>query len=113
MVLEYDSHNDSLSSLTAIENWDKTSPEVFSLGQNYPNPFNPSTTIEYSLPKTCQVRLDILNLSGEVVKTIVYEKQAIGFYKIQWRPQNCANGIYFYRLNTNEFSAVKKLLFLK
>ena len=88
-------------------------PTDYVLGQNYPNPFNPFTTIEYSLPATCHVRLEIYNQLGDLVETLVNKEQMTGNYRLQWRPQDLASGIYFYRLKTKNFTKVKKLIYLK
>jgi len=85
----------------------------FKLSQNYPNPFNPETTIEYSLVKPGRVNLSVYNIRGELVKTLVNEKQAIGSYRVNWTPEELSAGIYFYRLQTDHFTKVKKCTFIK
>jgi len=83
------------------------------LQQNYPNPFNPSTTIEYSLPRSTYVRLEILNVLGERVKTIQDGVQDAGVHRIVVGAQGLASGVYFYRLRTGDVLETKKLLLLK
>jgi hypothetical protein len=93
-------------------------PAEFALDQNYPNPFNPETTITYDLAAGSQVQLEIYNVMGQVVRTLVSEHQAAGRYRINWTGQDAAgrqvaSGIYFYRLQAGDFHAVKKLMLLK
>ena len=88
-------------------------PTVYALEQNYPNPFNPSTTIEFSLPRSGHVRLKMFNMLGEVVTTLVNEELNVGTYTTQWNAADVASGIYFYRLQAGDFVDMKKLLLLK
>ena len=93
-------------------------PEEYSLFQNYPNPFNPVTTIAYSLPEAVHVRLEIYNVLGQRVRTVVDEPQLAGYKTVQWNgrdahEQEMAGGIYFYRLEAGTYSSSKKLLLLK
>ncbi len=83
----------------AISDFDNTLiPEEFKLSQNYPNPFNPSTTIEFSIPKTEFVTLKIYNVLGQEVLTLVSEKLAAGSYKYNWNAGHFVSGIYFCKL---------------
>lgn len=90
----------------------------FSLQQNFPNPFNPETTIQYVLGQSSDVRLMIFNLLGQKVRTLVAEKQAAGRQIVHWNGQDSQNrvvpsGIYYYRLETDSFTATRKMLLLK
>jgi hypothetical protein len=85
----------------------------FRLEQNYPNPFNPTTTISYSLPKAGDVRLIIYNAIGSKISTIVNEYKQPGSYSVKFNGGNFANGIYLYRLESGNYSAVKKFILLK
>jgi hypothetical protein len=97
----------------------QTRPEAFALANNYPNPFNPATTIKYALPEASSVKLEIYNVVGQVVRTLVAEHQNAGRYVVQWDAANdsghsLSSGIYFYRLQAGgEFLEVKKMLLLK
>lgn len=97
----------------------QTRPEAFALRNNYPNPFNPSTTIKYALPEASYVQLEVYNVVGQVVRTLVADHQNAGRYVVQWDAtddsgQNLSSGIYFYRLQAGgEFLEVKKMLLLK
>jgi hypothetical protein len=85
----------------------------YSLSQNYPNPFNPSTTINYSLPKSGNVKITVYNAIGSKVATIVNEYKPAGNYSVQFNGSNLASGIYLYRLESGNFSDTKKLVLLK
>jgi hypothetical protein len=88
-------------------------PTKYDLRQNYPNPFNPSTMIKFSLPDNSFVSLKIYNSLGQVVETLVNETLSIGTYITEWHAKNIPSGIYFYRLETNKFTSMKKMLLLK
>ncbi len=93
-------------------------PNQFELAQNYPNPFNPSTTISYALPTASRVTLQIFNLQGEVVKTLVNGLQPANHYQVSWNGENelgqkVAAGIYLYQLKTEQFSQTRRLVLIK
>ena len=88
-------------------------PTSFALYQNYPNPFNPVTTIQFSLPHSSFVILKIFNLLGEEVGTLVSEELNAGTYKRDWNAERLASGVYYYRIQTKEYTETKKLLLLK
>jgi len=93
-------------------------PEEFKLGQNHPNPFNPTTGISYGLPEATNVRLEVFNVLGQQVRTLVNEYQSAGNYTVNWDGLNnngssVASGIYFYRLTTDKEHATKKMMMLK
>jgi hypothetical protein len=95
-------------------------PKAFALSQNYPNPFNPSTTIAFDIPenKEAHVRLNVYNIRGQLVRTLVNETMDEGSYKIEWDGKNnngrsVASGVYFYRIVAGEFSKTRKMVILK
>jgi hypothetical protein len=88
-------------------------PSEFSLNQNYPNPFNPVTTISFTIPKTSVVNISVYNVTGQLVKTVINEQKNPGTYSVKWHSRGMISGVYFYRLTTEEFSAVKKCIILK
>jgi len=95
-----------------------TIPIKFNLSQNYPNPFNPVTTIKYQIPKFSEVNLEIYNIAGQLVKTLVNKNQPMGYYLINWNGkdsngQNVASGIYFFRLIANDFIKIKKMVLVR
>lgn len=96
----------------------QTTPKEFALNQNFPNPFNPETTIKYALAASGNVELRIYNMVGQVVRTLVNERQVAGRYSIRWdgkdgRGVSVSSGIYFYSLSADKFHEVKKLMLLK
>ncbi len=88
-------------------------PGAFHLYQNYPNPFNPRTTIRFDLPYASDVRLTLVNLLGQEIATVLSGRLPAGRHKVQWDGSSSASGLYVYRLSTNDFVAVRKLLLLK
>jgi len=88
-------------------------PKTFSLSQNFPNPFNPTTEIRYALPRDARVRLEIYNLLGRKVATLVNEYQRAGYRSVRWNAKGLASGVYLYRLKAGNFRAVKKLVVIK
>ena len=88
-------------------------PTGFSLDQNYPNPFNPGSTIKFSLPRTGFVTLKVYNLLGEEVATLVAENLSVGKYQIEWDASGLSSGVYYYRLQSDQFVETKKLTLLK
>ena len=95
-----------------------TIPDVFALHNNYPNPFNPVTNIRYDIPVASDVRIDIYNIAGKKVRTLVSREHQPGRYKIQWNATNefgspVATGMYIYKIHAKDFVSVKKLLLMK
>jgi hypothetical protein len=90
-----------------------TIPKSFVLFQNYPNPFNPVTTIPYSIPTTSDVRIDLFNIVGQKIAALLNSHQSPGYYELTFDASNLASGNYFYQLQTNGFSDVKKFVVTK
>jgi len=88
-------------------------PLVYSLEQNYPNPFNPSTTIKYSIQKDGFVKLAIYNLLGEEITVLINNEQKAGKYEIMFDASRFASGVYMYRLESNNFISIKKMILIK
>lgn len=88
-------------------------PNHFYLHQNYPNPFNPNTKIKFLIPKLTFVRLTIYDITGRKVDGLISDFKNAGEYEILWNASNFPSGIYFYKLETSEFSQTKKLLLLR
>jgi len=88
-------------------------PTEYSLAQNYPNPFNPSTTIEYSLPEQSTVTITIYDAIGNELEVLFSGSKSPGTHRLNWNASNYASGIYFYKMSSNNFSQVKKMLLLK
>ena len=88
-------------------------PTHYRLSQNYPNPFNPTTNIEFSIPRTGLVTLQIYNTLGEKVTTLVSEKLSAGRYRYQWDGSGLASGMYIYELQAGNFSQTCKMLLMR
>ncbi|MBN8568003.1 MAG: T9SS type A sorting domain-containing protein [Ignavibacteria bacterium] len=88
-------------------------PDKYLLAQNYPNPFNPVTRINYELPITNYVSLKIYDITGKEVSSLVNEVKDAGYYTVTFDAKNLSSGTYFYKLNTDKFSDVKKMVVLK
>ncbi len=88
-------------------------PDEWSLGQNYPNPFNATTVISFGLPMDSHVRLDVYNILGQRVTTLKDEFMSAGNHNVTWHDDQIASGVYFYRLQTEEFTQTRKMTLLK
>jgi hypothetical protein len=88
-------------------------PREYRLSQNYPNPFNPSTGIRYEVSGTSDVRLEVFDMLGRKVATLVDERKTAGAYQVNFNAANLASGIYFYRLRAGAFSETKKMMLVK
>ncbi len=93
-------------------------PVEYSVSQNFPNPFNPSTTIQYSLSHSGAATVEIFNILGQKIRTLVNEFQSIGHYSVLWDGRDAAqtsvsSGVYYYRVHCNDFSSVKKMTLIK
>lgn len=100
------------SSASAIED-EKGIPNHFELMQNYPNPFNPATTIQFALPHKSFVTLKIFNVLGKELRTLVEEEKSEGYFSVVLDASKLTSGIYFYKLQTDNLIAVKKMVVLK
>ncbi len=88
-------------------------PSEYKLMQNYPNPFNPTTTISFALPKAGMVSLKVYNILGEEVAELINREMNAGVKKINFDASHLSSGLYIYRISTNNFIDVKKMLLLK
>jgi hypothetical protein len=88
-------------------------PVSFGLAQNYPNPFNPVTTISYSLEHPGHVKLEVFNVLGQTMSTLVDGIQPAGVHQVEFDGQKYPSGVYFYRLNQGESSSTKKMILVK
>ena len=93
-------------------------PDVFELRQNYPNPFNPTTVIAFTLPEAVHVELEIFNVLGQRVTTLVDDRMEAGYHNIKWNSTDShgneiATGVYFYRIKAGNFVKSKKMVLLK
>jgi hypothetical protein len=102
-----------LSTILNIKQISSIVPSQFDLKQNYPNPFNPETTIEFDLQEAGQVALEIYNLQGQKVASLINERMSPGTYKAVFDGSGFASGVYFYKLRADAFNAVKKMILTK
>lgn len=99
--------------LTSVRQIGIDIPKEYGLNQNFPNPFNPTTVINYQLPVNSFVTLKVCDVLGREVATLVNGRQDAGYYNATFNAANLSSGVYFYRLQADNFSQVKKLLLLK
>ena len=90
-----------------------TGPKDFALYQNYPNPFNPSTTIKFALPVKTNLSLSVYNTLGEKVAEIFNGELEEGYHEMMFNASGLSSGIYFYKIESENYSATKKLMLLK
>jgi hypothetical protein len=88
-------------------------PDKFSLYQNYPNPFNPSTNIKFDIPKASNVKLTVYNTLGKEVATLINEELSAGQYNMQWNGAGVSSGVYFYKLETDGMTEIRKMMLIK
>jgi hypothetical protein len=122
-ILEFNMYNKVLDSnevhflfnkgTTSVEEENAAVPQQYRLSQNYPNPFNPTTTIEFALPRRNNVHLLVVNMIGQVVKVLADGEYAAGIHSVTLDASHLASGVYFCRLQTENFINVKKLILLK
>jgi hypothetical protein len=103
---------------TGVEDGDLSLPESFSLGQNYPNPFNPRTIITFDIPRATRATLSVFNTLGRHVATLLDQSVTIGHHTVEWdavdtRGEMVASGVYFYRLETESSTDVRKMILLR
>ncbi len=122
---QYTSFNDMISNVEWVRNFatstlvgiderpERQLPGNFTLQGNYPNPFNPSTSIVYSLSKTAQVVLQVYDVLGKEIATLVAQQQAPGEYRIPFNATDLGSGLYFYKLQVDNASDVRKMIYIK
>jgi hypothetical protein len=108
----------TLDVMTDVEENMVLLPESYSMEQNYPNPFNAKTEIRYALPVDSKVRLEVYNVLGQKVITLVDEEQKAGYHSLIWDGTNeseqvVSSGLYLYKLVANEDTFLKKMIMLK
>lgn len=88
-------------------------PIIYELNQNYPNPFNPTTQIGYSIPEQTHVKLEIYNIIGQRIATLLNEEKAAGRYEVSFNASGLSSGLYIYRLQTDIYTKSKSMLLVK
>jgi hypothetical protein len=110
--INYNRINVYLPYSTSIE-YDESKPSRIHLSQNYPNPFNTSTTIEFSLDKPGRTTLEVFDITGKRVATLIDDDMPVGFHSIRWDTAELASGVYFYKLDSSDNSLINKALLIK
>jgi len=103
----------SLSLVTNINSNSDEIPPDYKLNQNFPNPFNPSTVIRFELPLSGMVRLTLFDILGKELAVLVNERLNAGSFSVDWNAYNYPSGVYFYRIETNNFIDTKRMLLIK
>jgi|GEM_PF-746805 len=88
-------------------------PQEFSLSQNYPNPFNPTSTIEFTLPAATDVKLEVYNINGQLVSTLVDSRMNAGQHSVVFDASNLASGVYLYRIIAGNFVETRQMTLIK
>jgi len=88
-------------------------PKNFDLHNNYPNPFNPVTKIQFDVPKNSVVKINVYDITGKEITTLVNDFRNAGRYEVQFNANNLSSGIYFYKMQAGDFMAVRKMLLIK
>ncbi len=91
----------------------KSQVSQFHLSQNYPNPFNPSTKIKFSLPKPESVKIEICNIRGQKIQTLLNKQMSAGNHEVEFGGHNLASGIYLYRIEAGKWIDMKKMILIK
>jgi hypothetical protein len=107
-----------LDIISGTDDNDNGLPLTYKLSQNYPNPFNPTTAIDFSVPRSTRVQIEIFNIRGERVATLADREYAAGSYTVAWDGNSetgsqVSTGVYFYRLLSDNFSDTRKMVYLK
>jgi hypothetical protein len=102
-----------INTLVGVGNNSSIIPGTYSLSQNYPNPFNPVTQIKYGIPKQGLVTMKVFDVLGREVSKLVNEVKAPGSYIVDFDGTNLSSGVYFYKLEANGFSDVKRMMLIK
>ena len=104
---------DTLNYIITNINTGTNIPDDFVLYQNYPNPFNPFTNIRFEIPKSSYVKIIVYDLLGREIRRLVDKNLGPGSYNISWEAVNLSTGVYFYKLVTEEFTDIKKMILIK
>lgn len=88
-------------------------PDKYTLEQNYPNPFNPTTTIRFGIPENGSVALDVYNMAGQKVATLVNKQMSAGWHTVTFDASGLASGMYIYRIQSGDFASTRKLILVK
>lgn len=99
--------------ITNVDQKWETEPKDYKLLQNYPNPFNPTTTVKYSLPESNQVHIKLYDILGREIQTILDEYKLAGIYEVEFSAKELPSGVYFYKMESGNFSKINKMVLVK
>ena len=111
--------NFTTGDIVSVERINNNIPTIFSLDQNYPNPFNPETTIRFALPADVTARLEVYNILGQYITTLIDGvHHTAGFYEANWDARDASgrivpSGIYIYRITAGDYVETKKMTLMK
>ena len=108
----------SMAAILGLEDDFSSLPAEFRLKQNYPNPFNPETNIDFNLPVKSDISLEIYNVLGHRINTLVNKQVSAGSHRIKWDGRDflgrtVSAGVYFYKINAGEFTSTRKMMMVK
>ncbi len=103
----------SVTYINDVSNNVEEMPMQYALHQNYPNPFNPATSIKFDLVDAQQVKLSVYNLLGQEVAQLVDQPMQAGYHTVKFDAAQLASGVYFYRLDTQAYTSMKKMVLVK
>jgi Secretion system C-terminal sorting domain len=101
------------TAVSVVEPKEGELPITATLSQNYPNPFNPTTEIQFSLPQNSNVKIEIYNVTAQLVTTLVNEYKVAGDHSVSWNGNGSPSGAYFYKLSTPDFTQIRKMVLMK
>lgn len=105
--------NDFRATIVGIQPINSQIVNTYSLHQNYPNPFNPSTNIKFELPQSGFTKLTVFDSNGREIENLIYENLKLGTYELSWNALQYTSGVYFYKLEVNNFMQTRKMLLVK
>ena len=106
----FDSAHGMITNGTTVE---EKNPSLFKVNQNTPNPFNPSTTISYTVPEKGNISVEIFNVAGQKIKTLVNGYMSAGEHSIRWDASGCSAGVYFYKVKAGKFERTMKMTLVR
>jgi hypothetical protein len=113
----FDPNNDivlkTATLVVGTNNESNITPDKFAVYQNYPNPFNPTTSIKFDIPKNAFVTLKVYDVIGKEVATLINEVRTAGSYNVDWNASFYPSGVYFYKLESKDFTETKRMLLIK
>jgi carboxypeptidase T len=104
---------DYVTPSAGIVNISNEVPKQYALYQNYPNPFNPETKIKFDLPKSSELSIKVFDITGREVANLLNQKLEAGSYEYQWNASKYNSGVYFVKMQSEGFSAVRKVMLIK